>query len=568
MTVASASSGSSYATLDYSSQQNNPSEQTTKSQSGTQLPSSGSSSDNHPTPVSPAVSRVKRNDTDPPSPSADDYADYVQRIGQQSPLSQAQLDSLRWGTVRAVEASRSRLADPHTSDMIGNTILAALNRSPTFRALVSYGMNHGGERLDDIMYRNEYELDPELQSQNRHIGDLTIEELRMHDTDHMPMPILADSEAVHRSGGQGPYVNLNMAPNEGSPHLPEWQEGLIHELVHHLVDSDDPPEGPERQNRLGPTEILARRVAQEMGWPIGNYSAYEGPERHAYMEEHEDAAILESAERNGGHERAFFQRLGTISANHDASPDFYELEDAPIGASTHDHTYGFAPGQAVTHNHTYALLGAQPQGDLGQIEFRYGEPSLFTFAHSASSGAPGGFQSAYGASSASWETQGRFFQYGNPVDGNPHVREFDFPDGSKAVIAAHQPQFADSDRTAIEKTFTVAGASIPGAVGGFLIGGPVGAAVGAGAGAAGGGAIASTYPQDRIWQGYTLNYYNKGEVTPFYTQYMYAWDSDWNRVGLLAKQKDSSTWPDYGDGNPDGSWDWWGWKSGNAPART
>ena len=568
MTVASTTSGSSYATLHYSSQQNNPPTQTSSAQSGRTLPSSSGSSGNHPTPVSPVVSRVKRNDTDPPSSSSDDYANYVQRIGQQSPLSQAQLDNVRWGTVRAVEASRSRLVDPHTTDMIGNTILHALNRSPTFRALVSYGMNHGGERLDDIMYRNEYELHPELQSQNEQIGDLTIDELRTYYAEHTSMPIAVNSEAFNRRNGQGPYVNLCMAPNEGSPHLPEWREVLIHELAHQLADSDDPPEA-ERQNRLGPTEILARRVAQEMGWPIPDLTAYDAPERHAYIDEHEDGTVLEAAERNGGHQRAFFQRLDTISAHNDASPDFHELEDVPVQATAQNHTYDFAPIQAVNHNHTYGLSDAQPQGDLGQMEFHYGEPSLFTFAHSASIGAPGGFQSAYGASSASWATQGRFFQYGNPVDGNPHVREFDFPDGSKVIATAHQPQFADSDRTKFEKTLTVGGGAVAGAVVGFVAGGgPFGAVAGAGAGAAGAGWIASTYPQDRVWQGYTLNYYNKGDSTPFYTQYMYAWDSDWNRVGSLAKQKDSSMWPDYGDGNPDGSWDWWGWKSGNSPART
>ncbi|WP_459711568.1 hypothetical protein, partial [Paraburkholderia sp. 2C] len=71
--------------------------------------------------------------------------------------------------------------------------------------------------------------------------------------------------------------------------------------------------------------------------------------------------------------------------------------------------------------------------------FHDGEVSFFPFADSAPLGKPEGYQSAYAASSADWDTQGRFFQYGEPVGGNPHVRQFDFTDGSKAVITAHQP---------------------------------------------------------------------------------------------------------------------------------
>jgi hypothetical protein len=156
------------------------------------------------------------------------------------------------------------------------------------------------------------------------------------------------------------------------------------------------------------------------------------------------------------------------------------------------------------------------------------------------------------------------------VGGNPHVRQFDFTDGSKAVITAHQPVLASSDLTGFEKAMTVGGATAAGAVIGFVGSGanPAGAYLGGTAGAAAGAAIAAQYPYDRIWQGYDLKYYNKGETTPFYTQYMYAWDSDWSRVGLLSRQPDSNLWPDYADATPDTNWNWWTWKSGDAPART
>jgi hypothetical protein len=97
---------------------------------------------------------------------------------------------------------------------------------------------------------------------------------------------------------------------------------------------------------------------------------------------------------------------------------------------------------------------------------------------------------------------------------------------------------------------------------------PGGLAKPAAQGASAGAAIAAKYPYDRIWQGYTLQYYNNGETTPFYSQTMYAWDSDWSRVGLLSKQPNVNLWPDYADTKPDQNWTWWKWKTGDAPART
>jgi hypothetical protein len=149
------------------------------------------------------------------------------------------------------------------------------------------------------------------------------------------------------------------------------------------------------------------------------------------------------------------------------------------------------------------------------------------------------------------------------VGGNPRVRQFDFPDGSKVVATAHQPILASSDLTAFEKAMTGVGAAAADAIIGFVGSGgnPVGAYLG-------GAAIAAQYLYDRIWQGYDLKYYNKGETSAFYTQSMYAWDSDRARVALLAKQPDASLWPDYADAKPDANWTWWTWKSGDAPART
>ncbi|WP_322057139.1 M85 family metallopeptidase [Paraburkholderia sp. J63] len=522
----------------------------------------------------PSSTRPKRDDTDIPPAWSEEYADYVQRLGEQSPLDQSQLNEARRGLINAVTASHSRLADPATVDAIGNTVLDAINQSPTFRALISYSLNHGGDQLGDVMYTNSYLFNPDVRGERRPIPDMTLSYLQQFSANNMP--IGADSSSIPRYDGEGPVVNVGAAPNRDSPYFAAWQQELVHELVHELTHSDDPPRDL-RRSQMGPTEILTSRVLHDLGMNPPSFPGYTSRARDAYFDAADRAALLEAVQRNSGQERNFFQRLETIretadragnivvDGSRDASPDFHELEAPLPGAVGNNHTYVQPPPQPYQNNHTYAL---DPQGDLGHMHFNNGTVTLFPFADSAPEGAPTGYQSAYAASGASWDTQGRFFQYGKPVDGNPHMREFDFGDGSKVIASAHVPELTTSDLSKFEQVMTVTGASAGGAVVGFVTGGPVGAMVGGAAGAGGGAAIANTYPYDRIWQGYTFDYYNKGETKPFYTQYMYAWDTDWNRVGLLAKQHDASLWPDYADGNPDANWAWWKWKTGDAPVRT
>lgn len=536
----------------------------------------------------PPSTRPKRDDTDIPPAWREDYADYVQRLGEQSPLDQSQLDDARRGLVNAVTASHSRLADPATADAIGNTVLDAINGSPTFRSLVSYSLNHGGDQLGDVMYTNSYLLNPDFRGEHRLIPDMTLSYLQQYRANNMP--IMADSSSLERDNGEGPVVNIGVAPDRGSPNFAAWQQELVHELVHELTHSDDPPEDLQR-SQMGPTEILADRVVRDLGITPPSFPGYESPARAAYFDVADRAALLQAVQRNSGQEHNFFQRLETIretadgagnivmDGRRDASPDFHELEAPLPGAVAHNHTYVQPPPQPHQHDHTYSqslpppyqhnhTYALDPQGDLSRMQFNNGTVTLFPFADSAPNGAPTGYQNAYAASGASWDTQGRFFQYGKPVDGNPHMRQFEFPDGSKVIASAHEPELSTSDISKFNQVMTVTGASVGGAVVGFVTGGPVGAAVGGAAGAVGGAAIANTYPYDRIWQGYTFDYYNKGETKPIYTQSMYAWDTDGSRVGLLTKQKDAQLWPDYADGNPDGKWDWWKWKTGNAPLRT
>ena len=191
-------------------------------------------------------------------------------------------------------------------------------------------------------------------------------------------------------------------------------------------------------------------------------------------------------------------------------------------------------------------------------------------------GEPTGFRNASDARSASWATQGQFFQYGKPVNKNPHQRAYTFPDGSRVVARAHEPLLTNSDGSNFAQFLTTtgstAGGALAGGAAGFFTAGPPGALVGgmagAGAGMGAGLAAAQSYPYDRIWQGYTLEYYKKDMSQPFSTQYMYAWDSDPQRVKAFSEIKDPATWPDYAGFSPDENWDWWTWKSGNVPLRT
>jgi len=481
-----------------------------------------------------------------PDPSSDDYATYGLDFAASFPLSESETSSLRDNVGRAIRRSQSWLIDPHTAETIRGTVLDALERSPTFRAAVSYGMRRQ-EDLNDITYRTAYMHNPHTFEATGpvDIRTLTIEGLQS--TNPQTVPIVPENEAG-RDGGDAsgpPYISFSAAPNAGSPYLPSWQQGLIHEIIHHVTGARDPEGSAEHQH--GPTELLARRVAEEMQWPIPPSTGYGDPARIANVEAFGRAALIEAAQRNSDHERAFFERLHELSCGAAASRDFHELGH-------------------VAGNDTFSDQSSDDYADYGQIRLH---PNAFgMFADSSPSGAPGGWPNAAAASGASWATQGRFFQHGKPVEGNPHVRAFGFPDGSRVIASAHEPMLTDSDGLKFGRFMTVAASAAVGGVSGFVVGGPLGAIGGAVAGIIPAATLANAYEFDRIWQGYTLDYYDAGAQTPFYTQYMYAWDSDAKRADRLSQIKDPQAWPDYANYQPDRGWDWWKWKSGNAPLRT
>jgi hypothetical protein len=499
--------------------------------------------------------RVKRDDPPRPKRTSDDFADYVLRLGKDKPLTSKDLADTRADIMHSVLASRDRLADRQTADAIGNTLLDALAGSPTFQALVGYNLHHSGEFLGDLRYRNVYTRDSEYQGPRKEIGDLKLSDLRSPDpSGRLPIVSIHSTEAGYSN--DVPYVSIGAAPDADHPAYHQWQEMLIHEVIHHLTGADDPPDNLQ-QDHLGPTENLAQSIGRELGWNLPQFNGYADPNRMTHLTQTNRTATLDAAQRHADHDSGFFDRLAHVSSNTNASADFHEL-DPPGAVGGVAHNASLAPENGVTAE------------DLARLRFHNGEVSFLPFAESAPAGKPDGYQSAYAASSAPWETQARFFQYGEPVGGNPHVRQFDFPDGSKTVITAYQPTLAWSDLTSVEKVATEVGTTAAGAVIGYVGSGfnPNGAYVGGAVGFAIGKAIADKYPYDRIWQGYKIQTINKGETSPSYEAYTYTWDNSPLRVGLLSRLPDPSLYPDYADSPPDKYVSYWRWKTGNAPERT
>ncbi|EEC7255635.1 type III secretion system effector zinc metalloprotease NleC, partial [Escherichia coli] len=91
-------------------------------------------------------------------------------------------------------------------------------------------------------------------------------------------------------------------------------------------------------------------------------------EREAHLRLRNLNALRQAAMRHEKNERAFFERLGTISDRYEASPDFTEYSAVSnIG-------YGFIqqhdfPGVAIDEN----------LQDVNQIQLYHGAPYIFTF---------------------------------------------------------------------------------------------------------------------------------------------------------------------------------------------
>jgi hypothetical protein len=261
-----------------------------------------------------------------PDPASDAYAFYVLSAGGQRPLSDIRLALMRNGVNLAVQRSRRYLADQRTADAIRDTVVDALRRSRTFRAAVSFGIHRNGDALDDITYRNRYviNIDSCYPVAPADIGTLTIDELKGSMASDAPIVAANEAQRHHDGGANGcSCISFSVAPDADSPYLPSWQQGLIHEIMHHIAGAEDPQGTAEYEH--GAPEILSRLVAEDMDWPVPESQGYGDPIRIAHVLEWNFAALIEAAQRHAKHQQAFFERLETLSRGGSASNDFREL---------------------------------------------------------------------------------------------------------------------------------------------------------------------------------------------------------------------------------------------------
>ncbi|MCW0309562.1 hypothetical protein NB725_004039 [Pantoea ananatis] len=134
----------------------------------------------------------------------------------------------------------------------------------------------------------------------------------------------------------------------------------------HVTGASDPFR--DSNIELGPTEILARHVAQELGWPIPDFIGYAEADREAHLRARNLNALRQAATRHENNERAFFERLGIISDKYEATPDFteYPVVSSIVDGLIQQHEI---PGLAINDN----------LQDANQIQLYHGAPYIFTF---------------------------------------------------------------------------------------------------------------------------------------------------------------------------------------------
>lgn len=267
----------------------------------------------------------------PPQRHSDEYAEYVMLRAKEIQKNMPQDDKYslkKWSEdfILAVEKSEDYLIDNHSSKMISLTIIEALTHSKTFRQLVNYGICADEEYLGDIIFRHEFEINyesPTLYDLIK-IKDLSLTELKKYNSCTSPIipiceageisDITNDSESESDSESMIPTVSFGFAPNEDSEYLQSWQEGLIHEVVHHIAGTKD-PSSQDGNNRLGPTEIIARKVAKELRWRIQEFRGYMDDERTNHINKRNFEALLDTVGRYQGQEQFFFEKLYKITQN-------------------------------------------------------------------------------------------------------------------------------------------------------------------------------------------------------------------------------------------------------------
>ena len=180
----------------------------------------------------------------------------------------------------------------------------------------------------------------------------------------------------------------------------------------------------------------------------------------------------------------------------------------------------------------------------------------------APAGYPQGMSSYTAGYHASWETQARFFQWGQAIDGDAHHRRFRFQDSSFVDIQAHVPILTTtylSDGLVLGAAVLLAAAA------------PVslGASVAVGAAVTAGGSAARPY--DAAWQGYTARYFpspqanDPAEVGAWGTRSYYGTalaQSPLNRV-VIEDEVEPAAFFNFADRPTDFVWHRWFWPTLN-----
>lgn len=220
-------------------------------------------------------------------------------------------------------------------------------------------------QLGCITYRNEYEINEDSPVGVDSIHLLTHSELYEYEAGQEPiLPICEARKDEHEEA----YISFSAAPDTDSCEMPSWQEGLIHEIIHHVTGAGDPLE--DGNIEPGPTEILARRIAQELGWSIPEFTGYASPDRVAHLRTRNLNALRQTATRHEDNEEAFFERLDVISEGYEASADFTEYPVMSDMVKELNKPHDF-PGLVINDN----TMDADPD----QIQLYHGQPYIFTF---------------------------------------------------------------------------------------------------------------------------------------------------------------------------------------------
>lgn len=253
-----------------------------------------------------------------PDRYSDEYADYVVNTGSGQPLTYTQMVELSSAISNSVVSSYESIVDPHTAAAIEYTLIDALFHSNTFQSAVSFGLNNNRENVGQILFTNEYEINEEREIDFSDVNDVDIDDIE--DSDANQVPLIASHEAREDNNGT-PVVNIGAAPDIHSSEYPWWQEALIHEVIHHITGSSD----TDAEDKHGPTEILAQRIANERNWPIPTFRGYADPERIQALKERNFQALLHTINRHPAEAKALLSRLATIADGSKTSASFSPL---------------------------------------------------------------------------------------------------------------------------------------------------------------------------------------------------------------------------------------------------